>query len=300
DRYGSYSNAGSYVDIAAPGSNILSTYPTALGTSYKSMNGTSMASPHIAAVAALLKAANKALTPDQIEAAMEQNAVDLGTKGFDKDYGNGRVDVVAALAAVAPVTTPPTTAPTTSAPVTTAPTTSAPVTTAPTTSAPVTKAPTTSAPVTTAPVTSAPVTTAPTAAPTTSAPTKLVTDYEAQVVALTNAQRTANGCAPLRVDDRLTAAARAHSADMATQGFFSHTGSNGSTFVVRVTQAGYPSPSAENIAYGYRTSQDVMTGWMNSSGHRANILNCSSVAVGVGLVFKADGTTYWTQNFGRV
>ncbi|MEU4429000.1 peptidase S8, partial [Actinoplanes sp. NPDC024001] len=84
-------------------------------------------------------------------AAMEQNAVDLGTKGFDKDYGNGRVDVVAALAAVAPVTTPPTTAPTT------APTTSAPVTTAPTTSAPVTTAPTTSAP-TTAPTTSAPTT----------------------------------------------------------------------------------------------------------------------------------------------
>jgi type VII secretion-associated serine protease mycosin len=295
DRFGSYSNAGSYLDVAAPGSNILSTYPTALGYSYRSMSGTSMAAPHVAAIAALLKAANPALTPDQIEAALEKTAVDLGPTGFDNDYGNGRIDPVAALASVAPVTAAPTTAPT--APVPTTLPTSAPVTTPPTT-APVTKAPTTSAPVTTTPTTRTPTTAPTTRAP--SGPTTDVAGYEAQVVTLTNTQRAANGCGALRVDDRLTAAARAHSSDMATQGFFSHTGSDGSTFVDRLVRAGYTGASAENIAWGYRTPQEVVTGWMNSAGHRANILNCTSVAVGVGLAVKADGTIYWTQDFGRI
>ena len=126
--------------------------------------------------------------------------------------------------------------------------------------------------------------------------------YENQVVALTNAQRKAHGCGALRIDDRLVQAARAHSADMVQQGYFSHTGSNGSNFVAREISAGYPKkgPSAENIAWGYRTPQDVVTGWMNSSGHRANILNCGSVAVGVGLAYTSGGSAYWTQDFGRI
>ncbi|WP_436527529.1 S8 family peptidase [Actinoplanes sp. HUAS TT8] len=133
DHVASYSNAGSYVDVAAPGSSILSTYPAALGRSYATMSGTSMASPHVAGLAALLKAAQPSLTPDQIEQAIEKSAVDLGTAGRDNDYGYGRVDAVAALAAVtssAP-TTAPTTAPTSKAP-SAAPSTSTP-TTAPTT-----------------------------------------------------------------------------------------------------------------------------------------------------------------------
>ncbi|WP_229069755.1 S8 family peptidase [Actinoplanes sp. DH11] len=99
DRYGSYSNAGSYVDVAAPGSDIVSTYPTRLtGGDYVAMSGTSMATPHVAAVVALLKAYRPALTPDQIETALETSAVDLGRAGFDNDYGNGRIDAAAALA----------------------------------------------------------------------------------------------------------------------------------------------------------------------------------------------------------
>ena len=58
--------------------------------------------------------------------------------------------------------------------------------------------------------------------------------------------------------------------------------------------------SAENIAWGYRTAKDVVDGWINSPGHRANIVNCTSIAVGVGLAYKSDGTPYWTQDFGRV
>jgi uncharacterized protein YkwD len=124
---------------------------------------------------------------------------------------------------------------------------------------------------------------------------------ETEVVTLTNTFRQANGCGALRVDARLVAAARAHSADMAARNFFDHTGSNGSTFVQREAAAGYTTgASAENIAWGYRTANDVVNGWVNSPGHRANILNCSSVAVGVGLAYKTDGTPYWTQDFGRV
>ncbi|GAA3236026.1 CAP domain-containing protein [Dactylosporangium siamense] len=124
---------------------------------------------------------------------------------------------------------------------------------------------------------------------------------ESEVVALTNSYRTANGCGALRIDTRLVAAGRAHSTDMVTNNFFSHTGSNGSTFVQREVAAGYTTgASAENIAWGYRTPKEVVDGWINSPGHKANILNCGSVAVGVGLAYKADGTPYWTQDFGRV
>jgi uncharacterized protein YkwD len=88
---------------------------------------------------------------------------------------------------------------------------------------------------------------------------------------------------------------------MVARNFFSHTGSNGSTFVTRLAQAGYTTgASAENIAWGYRTPDEVVTGWMTSPGHRANILDCKSVAVGVGLVLAADGTAHWTQDFGRI
>ncbi|MEU4243682.1 CAP domain-containing protein [Actinoplanes sp. NPDC026619] len=145
------------------------------------------------------------------------------------------------------------------------------------------------------------------AAETKHAPAKKVSamtmaQYEAEVVQLTNAQRTARGCKALRTDDRLTKAARAHSADMVAEHFFDHVGSNGSTFVAREVAAGYPKrgASAENIAWGYRTPQQVVTGWMNSSGHRANILNCGSIAVGVGVAYTAGGAPYWTQDFGRI
>ncbi len=126
--------------------------------------------------------------------------------------------------------------------------------------------------------------------------------YETEVVKLTNAERLAHGCKALRIDSRLVTAARAHSTDMVKAGFFDHTGSDGSNFVTREVRAGYPrnGASAENIAYGYRTPEQVVTGWMNSSGHRKNILNCASTAVGVGLAYTSGGAPYWTQDFGRV
>jgi uncharacterized protein YkwD len=117
-----------------------------------------------------------------------------------------------------------------------------------------------------------------------------------QVFALVNQARTQAGCKALADDPRLDTAAQQHSDDMADRDYFSHTTPEGVTFDKRETAAGYPSPGGENIAAGQSSAQQVMTAWMNSSGHRANILNCSFVAIGIGL--NTHGW-YWTQDFGR-
>lgn len=128
-----------------------------------------------------------------------------------------------------------------------------------------------------------------------------VTELEDQVATLVNQVRAKAGCAAVHTDERLRTAARGHSADMAAQGYFSHTGKDGSTFVDREARAGYPRAAAggENIAMGYPTPANVMTAWMNSSGHRANILTCDFKALGVGLAYDSNGAAYWTQDFGR-
>ncbi|SDC64605.1 Cysteine-rich secretory protein family protein [Actinokineospora iranica] len=118
----------------------------------------------------------------------------------------------------------------------------------------------------------------------------------AQVLALTNAERAAAGCAPLTPDARLDRAARTHSADMAARDYFSHVSLDGRTFVDRVVAAGYANPGAENIAFGQRTAAQVMDAWMASAGHRAHILDCELKTMGLGL--DTDGY-YWTQLFGR-
>ncbi|MDI6100287.1 CAP domain-containing protein [Actinoplanes sp. NEAU-A12] len=121
---------------------------------------------------------------------------------------------------------------------------------------------------------------------------------QTEVNRLTNIERTSHGCPALAVNAQLTEAARGHSGWMAQSGKFSHTGRSGSSFVTRVKAAGYTKPSAENIAWGYRSASAVVDGWMKSPGHRANILNCKSKTVGVGVVYTASGTPYYTQNFG--
>jgi len=122
-----------------------------------------------------------------------------------------------------------------------------------------------------------------------------------QVVTLTNAERAKAGCGPLTVDATLTAVAQAHSQDMATSDYFDHNSQDGRTPFDRMTAAGYRySTAAENIAAGQRTPQDVMTAWMNSPGHRANILNCALTQIGVGYAAASSSTygVYWTQDFG--
>ncbi|MEN3308520.1 MAG: hypothetical protein V7603_4722 [Micromonosporaceae bacterium] len=138
--------------------------------------------------------------------------------------------------------------------------------------------------------------TAPKASP--SPPGTGVTADEAAVLTLVNQQRAKAGCAALTRDSRLASAARAHSADMAARGYFDHTTPSGVTAAQRVSNAGYRwSSMGENIAAGQRTPADVMQAWMNSSGHRANILNCGFRNIGVGLAYDSRHTPYWTQDF---
>jgi uncharacterized protein YkwD len=157
----------------------------------------------------------------------------------------------------------------------------------------------TSAPATTQPA--APPTATPSLAASSAGPNSLES-MEDQIVALTNAERAKrSSCPQLRHDDRLQTAAQRHSADMASYGYLSHTGHDRSTPVQRMQDAGYDASGqgwAENVARGYPTVAAAMAGWMNSPGHRANILNCSLRAIGVGVARAADGQLYFTQDFG--
>ncbi|MBX6769598.1 MAG: CAP domain-containing protein, partial [Actinomadura rubrobrunea] len=125
-----------------------------------------------------------------------------------------------------------------------------------------------------------------------------LTSDESAVVKLTNQERAKAGCSALKVDDRLVTAARKHSEDMAANNYFSHNSQNGDDPFERMKAAGYPNPAAENIAMGYSSPEAVMEGWMNSSGHRRNILDCSLRTIGVGVA-KSPRGPYWTQDFGR-
>jgi uncharacterized protein YkwD len=124
-------------------------------------------------------------------------------------------------------------------------------------------------------------------------------EMEKKVLSLVNAERRKVGCTNLRWDDRLWKAARKHSWNMRTKDFFSHTSPDGRTPWDRMRAEGYSYGSAENIAAGQTTAYRVVRAWMNSSGHRANILNCRNKAVGIGV---SRGTStygiYWTQDFG--
>jgi uncharacterized protein YkwD len=120
-----------------------------------------------------------------------------------------------------------------------------------------------------------------------------------EVLRLVNVERAKVGCAALRWESRLATAARLHSEDMARRNYFSHTSLDGRTPWDRIRAQGYTDGSAENIAAGYSTAAAVMTGWMKSPGHKANILNCSNKALGVGIGKGGSYGTYWTQDFGR-
>lgn len=148
----------------------------------------------------------------------------------------------------------------------------------------------------------------PTPAPTPTSTSTPPPDSEAtlqqQVLDLTNQHRAAAGVAPLVMDARLTAAAQKFAELMVTEGFFGHTSPDGSNAGDRILAEGYVWRTwGENIAYGYTTPEAVMSAWMNSSGHRANILNFKFKDLGVGVYLKpspngGSGTLYWVQNFG--
>ncbi|GLZ53289.1 CAP domain-containing protein [Actinomycetospora sp. NBRC 106378] len=115
-----------------------------------------------------------------------------------------------------------------------------------------------------------------------------------RVLALVNAERTKAGCGAVAGNAALNRAAADYAALMARTGTFSHTGPDGSDFADRVRAAGYDDPGGENIAQGQTSADEVMDDWMNSPGHRRNILDCSFHTLGVG-----ESDDYWVQEFGR-
>jgi len=130
--------------------------------------------------------------------------------------------------------------------------------------------------------------------PATTAPTPAT-----QILSRVNAERAKAGCKAVVLDPRLAAAAAGHAQDMATNNYFSHTSRDGRTFVDRIKAQGYPVPRSENIAAGQPTVTAVMDAWMASAGHRANILDCSAVAMGAASANGGSYGIYWVQDFGR-
>ncbi|KOY83556.1 hypothetical protein I6G82_07500 [Lysinibacillus macroides] len=131
--------------------------------------------------------------------------------------------------------------------------------------------------------------------PATSTPSTDVNAFEQEVVTLTNAERTKAGLSPLQTDAPLMAAAREKSQDMQKNKYFSHTSPTFGSPFDRMKALGIQYKAAgENIAQGQRSPQEVVKAWMDSPGHRANILNAKFTHIGVGYVQSGN---YWTQQF---
>ncbi|SEB09722.1 uncharacterized protein, YkwD family [Thalassobacillus cyri] len=124
-----------------------------------------------------------------------------------------------------------------------------------------------------------------------------INDIQRQVVELTNQERKKNGLKPLKIDQEVTEVAQEKSEDMSENDYFSHNSPTyGSPFDMMKDFGVDYTRAAENIAAGQQTPESVVDGWMNSAGHRKNILNGQLTHIGVG--YDKDGN-YWTQMFIR-
>ncbi|MCD7444115.1 CAP domain-containing protein [Streptomyces lincolnensis] len=119
----------------------------------------------------------------------------------------------------------------------------------------------------------------------------------AEVLKLVNQERAKVGCNPVAANSALSELAEAFSDDMAARGFFDHTDPDGASPWDRAAKAGITDLGGENIARGQADAAAVMDAWMNSPGHKANILNCDFKTLGVGVHFGSGGP-WWTQDFG--
>ena len=120
--------------------------------------------------------------------------------------------------------------------------------------------------------------------------------YVLRVAELVNEERAKAGLQPLTLKEDITNAAQVRAVE--TEKSFSHTRPDGRHFATALTEAGVSYRGAgENIAWGQKTPEQVMEGWMNSAGHRANILNEKYTSIGIGYYSSANGTNYWTQLF---
>lgn len=128
--------------------------------------------------------------------------------------------------------------------------------------------------------------------------------YAEEVIRLTNVERAKAGLGLLVNQTQLAQAAQKHSIDMGCHFFLSHTGTDLTSPFDRMDDFGYfYSAAGENVAAGYATPADVMTGWMNSPGHRANILDPDFTEIGIGYIYNPEDTTkgllhYWTMDLG--
>lgn len=123
---------------------------------------------------------------------------------------------------------------------------------------------------------------------------------ETEVVRLVNIERANNGLAPLKENWELSRVARFKSNDMITKNYFSHTSPTyGDPFKMMTSFGLKYSYAGENIAMGQKTPKEVVQAWMNSPGHRSNILNKNFTEVGVGVSKDTNGAPYWTQMFIR-
>lgn len=120
--------------------------------------------------------------------------------------------------------------------------------------------------------------------------------YIQQIVDLVNAERTKAGLAPLTLDIQLNNAAQIRAEEQYT--LFSHTRPNGSAYRTVLDENGISYMGCgENVAYGFRSPQAVMEGWMNSEGHKANILHEKFTNIGIGYYVGPNGYHYWSQLF---
>jgi uncharacterized protein YkwD len=262
DSKADFSNYGDYIDVAAPGVGILS---TVRGGSYQAWNGTSMASPIVAGVAALLMAQGPCRSPRDVEQVLEDSSVDLGSRGWDRIFGAGRIDSAAALAfnrnpcgGGQPSPTPDPNSGNPPAP--------------------------TAIPSPTPRATDVPPDSG---------------DLVSQIEVLINRERTRQSLPPLIVQTALRRAAGKHSIDMGLMRVCTHTGSSGSDPAQRMRAEGSQVPYGEIVACGQTSPEAAVDAWMNSPGHRAIILCTRCTVFGAGHEATASGyRRYWTVNFG--
>jgi len=120
--------------------------------------------------------------------------------------------------------------------------------------------------------------------------------YIKEVVDLVNIERAKEGLAPLSIDTKVQAAAQVRAQECEQS--FSHTRPNGSNFATALKEQNVSYRRAgENIAWGQRSPEEVVNAWMNSAGHRANIMNSNFTKIGVGYYQNAKGVNYWSQLF---
>lgn len=119
--------------------------------------------------------------------------------------------------------------------------------------------------------------------------------YIQEIVTLVNAERAKEGLSPLTLNLQVSAAAQVRSSEIVSS--FSHTRPDGSSFVTALQEQNISYRRAgENIAWGQKSPTEVMNSWMNSSGHRANIMNSHFTTIGVGY-YSVNGANYWCQLF---